>query len=477
VFGRRALNSSSINCFIELNLLGQVQRTSQIYGTADPLWPRNEEFYFDVVLPVPNLAAEHEKEPAEQTDNKACDIQYCPAPPPLLSICALHADRTHASSGKKQKKQSAPTWTEPKLLGVSSVDLLPVVTGKMAALDQWIPLYGGDRRTGEVRILAEYTPTDPAPRPGDLCRFTGFCRPSDVFPIPIAETFLVDEVQGDTLYLSYSCPEGWFSTFAVHRYMTICAERHQAALELYQEQLLELAEKLKYSPLAGELVQNYKRLPQEGLLGLSQTLLTEGVSLLGRWFEGGVGTVVGDVVNATNWDGRHTPHVLQQRDSQPDDSNNDSSDDESFIMGSKGSKLDVEGPEEISQREALPGMPQCPITGQPMRDPVVAGDGHTYERSAILRWMHTSDISPMTRATLPHKDLVPNYLLISSISALASSKPAAKETTSYSPSHSLDKPESPQHKVVESLTSNSEFNNHFDDDVASEAHGDDFFEE
>ena len=48
-------------------------------------------------------------------------------------------------------------------------------------------------------------------------------------------------------------------------------------------------------------------------------------------------------------------------------------------------------------------------------DPVVATDGHTYERSAIARWLKTSDKSPMTGSVLFYKELVPNYGLLSNV--------------------------------------------------------------
>jgi hypothetical protein len=54
-----------------------------------------------------------------------------------------------------------------------------------------------------------------------------------------------------------------------------------------------------------------------------------------------------------------------------------------------------------------------------MRDPVVAADGHTYERNAIARWLRTSDKSPLTGSELPHKNLVPNYMLLSSLQEAA----------------------------------------------------------
>ena len=74
--------------------------------------------------------------------------------------------------------------------------------------------------------------------------------------------------------------------------------------------------------------------------------------------------------------------------------------------------------------EPLPNMPSCPITGEPIRDPVVAADGHTYERSAIARWLKTSDKSPLTGSVLSHKNLVQNYMLLSSLQETATTKDA-----------------------------------------------------
>ena len=47
------------------------------------------------------------------------------------------------------------------------------------------------------------------------------------------------------------------------------------------------------------------------------------------------------------------------------------------------------------------------------RDPVLASDGNTYERSAITEWLFTknSNTSPLTGAPLPSKELVPNHLV------------------------------------------------------------------
>jgi len=64
--------------------------------------------------------------------------------------------------------------------------------------------------------------------------------------------------------------------------------------------------------------------------------------------------------------------------------------------------------------EDLPEMPRelrCPITMEPLRDPVIAADGHAYERSALARHLQTSHRSPMTNEDLPHTEVVPSITL------------------------------------------------------------------
>jgi serine/threonine protein kinase len=55
---------------------------------------------------------------------------------------------------------------------------------------------------------------------------------------------------------------------------------------------------------------------------------------------------------------------------------------------------------------------QCYITKQKFRDPVVAEDGHTYERDAIVKWLKDGDgKSPITRQPLNADRLIPNLLV------------------------------------------------------------------
>ena len=53
----------------------------------------------------------------------------------------------------------------------------------------------------------------------------------------------------------------------------------------------------------------------------------------------------------------------------------------------------------------------CPIGMEIMIDPVIASDGHNYERTNIVRWLLNSNISPMTGEILVNKNIVENRIL------------------------------------------------------------------
>lgn len=63
--------------------------------------------------------------------------------------------------------------------------------------------------------------------------------------------------------------------------------------------------------------------------------------------------------------------------------------------------------------QALPVQPSefnCPITLEIMVDPVVLGDGFSYERVAIEEWMEFNNHSPMTGLRIG-KTVMPNTIL------------------------------------------------------------------
>lgn len=53
----------------------------------------------------------------------------------------------------------------------------------------------------------------------------------------------------------------------------------------------------------------------------------------------------------------------------------------------------------------------CPITQEIMDDPVIAVDGHTYDRIAIEEWFTHKTVSPKTNSQLDSSALLPNHLI------------------------------------------------------------------
>ena len=50
-------------------------------------------------------------------------------------------------------------------------------------------------------------------------------------------------------------------------------------------------------------------------------------------------------------------------------------------------------------------------------DPVIAADGHTYERAAMQQWLQQHKTSPVTGASLAHFRLISNVIIKTAISS------------------------------------------------------------
>jgi hypothetical protein len=82
----------------------------------------------------------------------------------------------------------------------------------------------------------------------------------------------------------------------------------------------------------------------------------------------------------------------------------------------------------------------CPITLELFIDPVLASDGHTYERSAIIEWIkHHHGTSPMTRQTVKIQELKPNRIVKQLADQYRSSitSNVSKEITTFSSNGTL----------------------------------------
>ena len=72
----------------------------------------------------------------------------------------------------------------------------------------------------------------------------------------------------------------------------------------------------------------------------------------------------------------------------------------------------------VSSEEETPEIPKdwiCPISSEPMRDPVTCSDGFTYERALIEAWFSNHDTSPMTGERLTSKECFPCHALRNTI--------------------------------------------------------------
>lgn len=72
--------------------------------------------------------------------------------------------------------------------------------------------------------------------------------------------------------------------------------------------------------------------------------------------------------------------------------------------------------QEGGDNEDVPRELVCPITHELMREPVMAEDGYTYEKAAIVEWFRNRDSSPLTNERVKSTQVIPNRLVHAIIS-------------------------------------------------------------
>ena len=97
----------------------------------------------------------------------------------------------------------------------------------------------------------------------------------------------------------------------------------------------------------------------------------------------------------------------------------------SAAHGAAGSEAAEE--KEAINTEFAPNEFMCPITCELMDDPVLAHDGHSYERVAILNWFRNKRTSPITNVPLPSCEVFPNYALKSQITRFRDEQQSKQE--------------------------------------------------
>lgn len=81
------------------------------------------------------------------------------------------------------------------------------------------------------------------------------------------------------------------------------------------------------------------------------------------------------------------------------------------VIGSTTTADDDDDDDSIADDESMPPEFRCPIMQMPMSKPVIAADGHSYEKKAIERWLLTKNTSPVTGKALAHAELTLNHNL------------------------------------------------------------------
>ena len=395
-------SSAAVNPYASVKFGKTTQRTSDLYSTMNPVWPRDEVFFMDVSLPMSQLTHSSEAPTSDEAaavayssqnhsvDNSAALLEepYANYEKPENTTLTVAIFHNEMGTVKRKEKfvddKNVSGDSDDAFLGMASIDLTRLFTGKVAELDEWLPLtgtstYTEDRQNSDysssmregwrgasVRVICEYEVSDVPPNPGDICRFTRFCHPQDLYPLEPARQYKVAQVRnnGDVVFLSYESKEGWVLSFQAHKNMLICEERHVGALDTAQTQLQTLGERLSVSPLVATVTQAVESLADDGMVGLAKGIVSGSAFVFDRWFKGGVDTVIEDIQDVTNIDGRYTAAPSQRLDIESPTSSSASLAEEQ--QAEDYSALLVEESFTDTDAEALPNMPACPITGFPM---------------------------------------------------------------------------------------------------------------
>ena len=66
----------------------------------------------------------------------------------------------------------------------------------------------------------------------------------------------------------------------------------------------------------------------------------------------------------------------------------------------------IQGSSLTLPRDVMDMVPQCPISCEPFKDPVLLSDGLVYERKHIKKWLEKSNMSPCTNEKYSHTEFL-----------------------------------------------------------------------
>ncbi|TMW57194.1 hypothetical protein Poli38472_003119 [Pythium oligandrum] len=371
---------------------------------------------------------------------------------PEMKIKVFHhsesPDGDHAGSVK----------LDDKLIGEVTVPVLPCIMSRSSSHRAWFTLTSDEHpEAGQIQLAMHYEVGGTEPMKGDIVRVAGFGGMDYYSKLFQANTRLeVVELYQDQVVCQCKSIEGWMLSFELHRNLLYVVRRPSILRDAHSQlqsqlspvvrraqsvwqylpegrrrQLLRLYQLATYSGnvVVDVVSESMDATKKYGLYaGLTSCVQGSGTAVkkvssevlrvywkdpnarhpptrseeLARYLEGGPLKARGRIVQAFG-DAKVEDVVFLVPLAEGGDFE---------VEESKEDESDVE--DELRRRSPLADCPEqliCPITGCPMMDPVVAADGHSYEREAIVQWFAASNISPMTGTKVPTTQVFPNFTL------------------------------------------------------------------
>ena len=418
----------SSNPYVIVAFEGQHETTKVLEETLDPQWPR-QQMFFDVKMPAFHAECRND---VSNDLKSGSSSSFCSAEP-HLHIRVMHRfrdeedlkgyDRRKSLTSKLEqgnddlKKPIKDGTLDPDdlLLGETFINMVDLVTARCRNVDEWFPLDKG----GAIRLSIDYDFLEPHPNPGDLVRLLGFGSPEDLWPLPVKQEFIVEEYidpHKERMMVSYETVEGWRCSVSIHRHHVISVGRHNTIVNQYKESVLDGLIKFMDTPLMDAFEYTLDKAQEEGIGAASKYALQGLKKGANRWLNGGFGTVFSDLQMIVGLDGVEEDQKTSEgsNDANNISSSSSSQKDNNIADDDDDAETNEDDAFEYISRENLDKI-LCPITGMPMNDPVVAADGHTYERTAIERWIQDHDTSPLTGSTLETKVTFRNFKMVETI--------------------------------------------------------------
>ncbi|ETN24761.1 hypothetical protein PPTG_00970 [Phytophthora nicotianae INRA-310] len=392
--------------------------------------------------------------------------QYYPCAPELY-IQVFHRaeeakDTTQPSNSSNIPNVSA-LGPDDKLIGAVVVPLLPCLMSSASSSRGWYQLTDEESQSaGQLQLSLDFDVSAASnglePQKGDIIRLTGFGGLeyySKILP-PGARLEVLDIFQDQVFAQTHSL-EGWPLSFELHRNL-VHVERRPSLLHDASEQLHNQVTRVRQFRVVTGAQRVWRALPDTPRIQFENsaafaaffgaqaysTMMRSIHDLLRSGVYSGVQTFVASSKDAYgqvkhefvrvywnaprrvmngSFDGGYDDDLIEcgprtnrghivRAFTAADRLAVDYEDAEEEMMMHWDTYEDSEDYQDEDEGDvAVPEQLICPITGCPMVDPVVAADGHSYEREAIMQWFTTSDISPMTGMHMPTTQVFPNFTL------------------------------------------------------------------